>query len=359
MPRSQWLQSILLIALFAPPHVTCLSVITGANGYLGQAVCHSLLSIDDDEDCILLVRPERLAETKRYWEPHNAQVFPYDMLDGGESLRDAITTVAAAEKSRTTTTTVYHIASVFGPTEDHEATAHDNVRGTIDLVETLAKIGNCRLVLTSSMAAVRGSGQSPMNGEYYTADDWNVKSQLGSNWGSSYQWSKKESERIAWDLCGRYNLPMTSLCPSFIFGPSIASMPSSSYSLRLVKEWLSGESPVQSRLFVDVRDVALAHVRAGHRDTAIGKRYIVSTERRVPSSEIANWLIESMSHTANNLNPDKIHCDTAFKGGAIAIGQKEVEATELLKSDLDIELRTLESTISDMCDDLLANLKQS
>lgn len=341
-PSTLWFSASFILA-----HVNSLSVVTGTNGYLGQSVCHTLLA-STNEPCILLVRPERVNETKQCWEAYeNAHVFPYDMLDGGASLRRAITSLPAT----TTTTTVYHIASVFGPTEDHEATARDNVKGTMDLIETLKHIPNhCRLILTSSMAAVRGSGQAPKNGQYYTSEDWNTQSQLGVNWGSSYQWSKMESERIAWELCGRYAIPMTSLCPSFIFGPSLASMPlSSSYSLQLVQEWLSGESPVQSRLFVDVRDVALAHVRAGNRDCAIGKRYIVSSERRVPSSEIAHWLMAS-----NGAGP--VHCDTAFTGGAIAIGDKEVEAIDLLQKDLDIELRPLKSTILDMSNDLMGNV---
>jgi nucleoside-diphosphate-sugar epimerase len=337
-----------------------LSVVTGANGYLGQAVCHTLLSSADTnnrETCLLLVRPEKVAETAKCWEPYsNARVLPYDMLDGGNSLRQAITQYGVNNIDETTT--IYHIASVFGPTKDHEATARDNVRGTENLVKTLADIGNCRLVLTSSMAAVRGSGQAPGNGSFYTADDWNTESKLGATWGSSYQWSKMESERIAWQLCKQYGIPMTSLCPSFLFGPSVVSISSSSsYSLQLVREWLTGQSPVQSRLFVDVRDAALAHVRAGHLDKAIGKRYIVSTERRVPSTEIASWLVESLSRIYGEIYPENVHCDTTFSGGAIDIGNKEVEAANILQHDLGITLRSLRETISDMSDGLLSAIE--
>lgn len=343
-----------LILVLALREADSLSVVTGANGYLGQWVCQNLLSSGNDETVLLLVRPERLAATTKCWEQKysNSRTLPYDMLDGGDSLRQAITQFA----NETTTTTVYHIASVFGPTEDHEATARGNVRGTEDLVKTIGEIGNCRLVLTSSMAAVRGSGQAPRNGSFYTSDDWNTESKLGANWGSSYQWSKVESERVAWQLCKQYGIPMTSLCPSFLFGPSVSSMPSSSYSLQLVRKWLTGQSPVQSRLFVDVRDAALAHVQAGQRAEAIGKRYIVSTERRVPSSKIASWLIESLAKTNRIVSPEKVHCDTEFNGGAIGIGDKEVDAVDILQIDLGITLRPCMETISDMSNAVLSSI---
>src|SRR3569832_405200 len=100
------------------------------------------------------------------------------MLDGGETLRQALESCHSQTSNDPSTTTVYHVASVFGPTQDHRQTALDNVAGTEDLVRTLAEFRsssstdaphkNCQLVLTSSMAAVRGAGQEPAYGKYYT-----------------------------------------------------------------------------------------------------------------------------------------------------------------------------------------------
>ena len=99
-----------------------------------------------------------------------------------------------------------------------------------------------------------------------------------------------ESERQAWVLCQNQwsnYLTMTALCPSFVFGPlmditaSSSSSVSSSYSITLVDQWIRGVSPVQSRLFVDVRDVARAHVIAANNNAAIGQRIIVSIKFRV------------------------------------------------------------------------------
>jgi nucleoside-diphosphate-sugar epimerase len=289
-------------------------------------------------------------------------VFPYDMLDRGKSLEVALNYVLLRRNSTDSppagipSVCVFHIASVFGPTDNHVQTALDNVRGTVDLVTSLVKIGNgiChfKLIVTSSMAAVRGTGQIPCNGQYYTAQDWNVVSELGTNWGSSYQWSKTEAERRAWNLCHQYNISMVSLCPSFVFGPPFGDSSSSSYSISLVDQWVRGISPVQSRLFVDIRDVAKAHVMAALQEAAIGKRYLVSIEERIHSQEIAAWLKDVCRRTGLS-DPNMIHCDTEFTGGTIPIRTKEVESTECLFEDLGITLRPVKDTILDMAQVLL------
>ena len=402
--------------------------VTGANGYVGRALVHELLLRDsvksssssrdpspDAMQIFCLVRPQRVESEIAYWnqwhhhrygddDSHledgsgkhtsraSIKVLPYDMLDGGVSFQKALQ--AASEASTTTTPVnnsndknknmlcVFHIASVFGPTENHEQTAVDNVRGTEDLIETMAMMAkannntpsHCKLILTSSMAAVRGTGQEPLNGKFYTCSDWNTVSQLGTNWGSSYQWSKAESERRAWEMCRCYDIPMVSLCPSFVFGPpsslpsldgaADAASSSSSYSLTLVGQWARGESPVQSRLFVDVRDVARAHVEAAFRPQAVGQRYIVSTEKRVPSSTIASWIQEllcspSEGGRSDGDSPTLIQFDGEFAGGSIPIGEQEVEAVERLEKELGVTLRDVKSTITEMAQILLTKSKQT
>jgi nucleoside-diphosphate-sugar epimerase len=347
------------------------SIVTGANGYVGREVVHALLddcqwSNDGDDhdtmEILCLVRPSRVNEETVYWErfvqsstsssmSNCIKVLPYDMLDGGKTISEAL---ELAFKDCDNEICVYHIASVFGPSEDHVKTARNNVQGTKDLVHAMGKFPSrkCRLVLTSSMAAVRGSGQEPHNGKYYTYQDWNNLSKLeDNNWGSSYQWSKAESERAAWSLAKELSIPMTSICPSFVFGPPSPGAASeggklnlsNSFSITLVGQWVRGESPVQSRLCVDVRDVARAHVAAGSRDTAIGERFIVSTEARVPSEEMAEELKKVSIETGQG-DPGAISFDTNFQGGAIPIGSKEVEAVDRLQTLLGISPRPVHET---------------
>jgi nucleoside-diphosphate-sugar epimerase len=171
------------------------SIVTGANGYVGREVVHVLLE-DEEQSVVCLVRSGRVDTERDYWKScKNVRVMPYDMVDGGKTITDALESCSSDGSEEIC---VYHIASVFGPTEDHVQTANDNVQGTVDLVHALDKVPKARLVLTSSMAAVRGTGQDPLNGKYYSHEDWNTKSKLGENWAASYQWSKAESEKQAW-----------------------------------------------------------------------------------------------------------------------------------------------------------------
>jgi nucleoside-diphosphate-sugar epimerase len=378
------------------------SVVTGGSGFVGREIIHTLLqdltkmltstALQQQQQqqhqppvIISLVRPSRLAYEQRYWSHQEdahlcpVKVMPYDMLDGGASLLNAMEVAfqGAAfsnfEKNNDDDDDnnadngccccVYHTASFFGPSDNHVQTALDNVQGTEDVVSTLAEVqeqmrssssfsNHCKslkLILTSSMAAVRGTNQIPHNGHTYTCDDWNTVSQLGDSWGSSYQWSKAQSERRAWELCRAHQVPMVALCPSFIFGPPRDASSSNSYSITLVNEWIQGTSPVQSRLCVDVRDVAKAHVAAALRDNAVGGRFLVSTDARVPSQELAQALrqvVVDLSHDQDAAN--QITYDAEFTGGAIPIGQPEVLAMERLKNELGITLRPVTETIADM-----------
>lgn len=322
------------------------SIVTGANGYVGREIVHTLLKEPSQQQILCLVRPARISEEEAYWKASlRVKVLPYDMLDDGATLEHALD---CAFEGNPNECCVYHVASVFGPTENHVATALENVKGTEQVVKSIAKYKNCKLVLTSSMAAVRGTGQEPLNGKTYTYRDWNTLSKLGDNWGASYQWSKAESERRAWDLAKELNVPMVSLCPSFVFGPPSDGMDSNSYSITLVSQWVRGESPVQSRLCVDIRDVAKAHVASGTLPSAIGNRYIVSSESRIPSQDAAEALKKVARETGLG-DPNKISFDADFSGGTIPIGEPEVEAVDRLRNDLGgLELRPVEKTMADM-----------
>lgn len=340
---------VAISSAFSVPQTQLFSVVTGANGFIGREIVHRLVDEGRSTEVLCLVRPARVVEEADYWNKRsmsNVKVLPFDMLDGGISLSKAL---KCADGSKCC---VYHTASVFGPTENHMQTALDNVKGTEDVVNTMAAFPSCKLVLTSSMAAVRASGQEPQNGEFYTYKDWNTISKLGENWGQSYQYSKAESERRAWDLAKEKGVQMVSICPSFVFGPPSGDKITNSFSITLVGQWVRGESPVQSRLCGDVRDVAEAHVRAG-REPVDGNRYIVSSERRIPSQTMA----DSLKEVARELgigDAEGITCDTEFDGGAIKIGEKEVDSEERLKTDLcGLVCRPVEVTMADMAKSLL------
>ena len=337
-------------------------VVTGASGYLGRELVHSLLEHEhtNEAEIVCLVRESRVEDEENYWGARsNVRVKKYDMLDGGKTIEDTLASIRTGdEDGQDCSCCIYHVASIFSPRDDHEQMARDNVKGAEDLMNAVANCAtfpkeDVRVVLTSSMAAVRGSGQTPKNGACYTEEDWNTLSELGASWGASYQWSKAESERRAWDLSREHGLAFTSLNPSFIFGPPSDPTSTASFSISTVSTWLSGAGPVQSRLCVDVRDVARAHVLAGIGKKTVGERIIVSAEARIPSETIAREL-KKIAIELGIGEPDKIHPDTHFDGGAIKVGNQEVSCADRTKQLLDgFEARAVETTMRDMAKILL------
>ena len=367
------------------------SIVTGANGFVGRHIVHSLIQQRQSEHVIIcLVRDNKVECEQSYWDAHLSdlkeseqcmvKVLPYDMLDDGGTLKSALQ--VASTSSPSSKICVYHTASVFGPTEDPVQTANDNVKSAEIVVEamqefirqrqaTSSSAVSPRLVLTSSMAAVRATNQTPLNNKYYTNKDWNTLSTLNpKNWGSCYQYSKAESERRAMEMVAKFpdQLEFIALCPSFVFGPP-PPLPtqfqlqtseitgSSSFSISLVKQWLDGASQVQSRLCVDVRDVALAHIAAGQMDLdeSNPKRYILSTEARLSSQLTADALKRAVEQSGSStIDTSKISCDTEFDGGAIKIGDQEVECTDVLRDELGITCRSVDETFYDMVVAMLA-----
>ena len=350
------------------------SLVTGANGFLGRHIIKEILQTDHTrpgDRIYALVRSNRVPGEEEYWKSEDNECFEqitqgdrtvhvrsYDMLDGGASLRDCLSEINDLYFSDNDKDSdgidfhVYHVASVFGPTDDHEQTALDNVKGTEDLMQLCSKHSNnplCRIrvVFTSSMAAVRATNQPPLNGKAYTYEDWNTMSELGANWGASYQWSKMKSEKRAWEICKDCGstLELVTICPSFVFGPMLGD--SNSFSIELVGKWARGLAEVQSRLCVDVRDVAKSHVQAAHLRNASGNRFIVSTEARIPSQDVADAL-KSVAIQVGVKYGDRIKCDTTFDGGAIKIGDQEVICAERLKEGLGITCRPVVDTFKDM-----------
>jgi nucleoside-diphosphate-sugar epimerase len=209
------------------------------------------------------------------------------------------------------------------------------------------------------MAAIRGTGQEPINSEYYTHHDWNKKSQLlegEGNFANCYQWSKMRSEQRAWEIIEFFQpeIEMVSICPSMIFGP-IRDKSQLGYSCKLVEQWIRGTRKTESRLFVDVRDLALAHYHAAISPYSYNKRYIVSHERRLH----ANKIMQLLKNTALEcgMAVGDMFFDDNFNGGFTKVGDKEVESLERMERDLQVSLRPPEQTLIDMIKSM-SNLQQ-
>jgi dihydroflavonol-4-reductase len=144
------------------------------------------------------------------------------------------------------------------------------VKGTRNVLGACEKAKVKRVVLTSSMAAIT---DEPESDHVLTEADWNDKSSLTRN---PYYLSKTLAEREAWKMVDSEKAPfrLVVINPFLVIGPSLG--PSLNTSNQVFVDLLSGTYPgIMSFTwgFVDVRDVALAHVLAMETPAATG-RYI-------------------------------------------------------------------------------------
>ena len=148
------------------------------------------------------------------------------------------------------------------------------VNGTREVLRACQRAPSVRrVVLTSSMAAVT---DEPPNDRVLTEADWNDQSSLNRN---PYYYSKVLAERAAWAFMEqRPPFDLVAVNPFMVIGPSLTS--SLNTSNKVLVDLVKGVYPAILSLtwgFVDVRDVADAHVRAAEHPKAHG-RYLCAGE---------------------------------------------------------------------------------
>ncbi|KAM0229132.1 hypothetical protein ACHAPO_010162 [Fusarium lateritium] len=218
-----------------------------------------------------------------------------------------------------------HVASPFhyNITDAKKDLIDPAVLGTTSVLDALHK--TCptvqRVALTSSFAAIMDPKLSFTGAKKtYTESDWSplTMEDAYSNPGLAYAASKAFAEKAAWDFMAekKPNFSLTTICPPMIYGPvkyPVKSLDSVNTSNQLLADIISGKHKdslpaTQLPLWVDVRDVALAHVKAVQTDEAADKRIFI-TAGHYSNQDLYRVLRENFPDLRNRL-PDE-----ANKGG--------------------------------------------
>lgn len=168
------------------------------------------------------------------------------------------------------------------------------VQGSLNVLKSAHSYGKKvkHVIVTSSIASLLHPAPP---GYVYTEDDWNDDAiKKFSTWkpGDSvdgvmaYIAGKNEAERAIWKFREENNpsFRLTAILPASVFGPFITEISSSKLtSPSLIFPYFAGKKkevePVGAfQSWVDVRDVALMHLRALEKgDVADGQRFIAAT----------------------------------------------------------------------------------
>ncbi len=284
--------------------------VTGASGFIAAHIVRDLLAAGYRVRGTVrrLDRASALAPLRAFpGAGERLELVAANLLDAGAF--DAA--VAGAEF-------VIHTASPYlldvrDPARDLVAPA---VEGTRNVLLACTRAGSVkRVVLTSSMAAMT---DEPENDHVLTEADWNEKSSLTRN---PYYYSKTQAEREAWRIVteDRPGFDLVVINPFAVIGPALT--PGLNVSNRIIADQLKGIYPAIMRFawgFVDVRDVAQAHILAMATPAASG-RYLCANAtmtmrelgellrqngyspyplpRLSLDSPVGDWLVRLLSYT--------------------------------------------------------------
>jgi len=327
-------------------------LVTGGTGFIGLHCLQQLL--DKGYKVKTTIRSEsRKQEVMEAMKKHssnfeNLEFFIADLLsDDGWS--------EAVNGSKY----VLHVASPFflGEPENEDVFIKPAVEGTLRVLKACADADVKKVVLTSSFAAV-GYGH-PKEKEIYTEEDWSsVDGEI-----SPYAKSKTLAEKAAWEFVENLEeskkFELTVINPVAVTGPMLTSDIGSSNDFLL--KLISGSMPACPKIhmgYIDVRDVAKAHIFSMTEDKTNGERIIVSENemffaevgktlneagfKKSPTKEMPNFLVKIMSLFVGELKTllsalnrkgdiDKTKAQSLFNWDYISTEQSVTETAQQLQ----------------------------
>ncbi|KAM5441269.1 Glycine-rich RNA-binding protein 2, mitochondrial [Microsporum ferrugineum] len=162
------------------------------------------------------------------------------------------------------------------------------INGTSGILHAIKKSAPSvkRVVVTSSFAAI--IDPSKPSDYVYSEADWNPikEDEVDKNPVFGYRGSKTFAEKAAWEFVEKEkpNFTLATCNPPLVLGPCVhylASLDSINTSNERISDLITGKGkdgcpPTGTSLWVDVRDVALAHVLAAEKPEAANKRFFLT-----------------------------------------------------------------------------------
>ncbi|KAJ5968828.1 hypothetical protein N7501_005076 [Penicillium viridicatum] len=327
-------------------------LLTGGSGFIAAHIVDILLQ--HGFDTVVTVRSEE--KGKRIIEAHpnvSKEKLSYVIVE--DVAKDGA--FDEAVKSNPPFDFVLHTASPFhfnvqDPVKDFLDPAIKGTTGILKAIKAYAPTVK-RVVITSSFAAIVNGKQHP---KVYSEKEWNPLTwEEAMDHSSVYRGSKTFAEKAAWTFIEKEkpNFDLATINPPLVFGPIVHylnSLEAINTSNQRIRNIVQGEmkeklAPTGNFLWVDVRDVALAHVRAIEVPEAGGERFFV-TAGFFSNKELVDIARETHPQLESKLPP----ADTP---GDFPEHIYEIDNTKSQKV-LGLKYRPLKQTVSDAIDSILA-----
>lgn len=187
---------------------------------------------------------------------------------------------------------VFHTASPFyHAVQDPQVELIDPaVKGTLNVLGSCARASSVKkVVLTSSMAAVAYNGK-PRTPDVVVDETWWSLPDLCREMKMWYVLSKILAEEAAWKYSKEKGIDMVAINPAMVVGPLL--QPTLNTSAAAILNLINGTETFPNSTFgwVDVRDVANAHILAFENSSSNGRYCMVESVKH--NSEIVKMLRE-------------------------------------------------------------------
>jgi len=259
---------------------------------------------------------------------------------------------------------VIHTASPFhfNVTDTKKDLLDPAVLGTTGVLKSIKKSAPAvkRVVITSSFASIiDGSKGNSIPKKTYSEADWNpvTLEQALQNPSNGYRASKTFAEKAAWEFLEKEkpNFTLSTICPPLVLGPIVHylnSLDALNTSNQRIRNLITGQYKHEipdtgTFIWVDVRDLALAHVRAIELDEAANKRFFV-TAGYFSNKEIADIIRKNFPEYK-----DKLPSPETKGGDYPEAGVYKYDNSRSLKV-LGLKYRPLEESIVDTVKSLKA-----
>ncbi|KAI7968131.1 hypothetical protein EIK77_010301 [Talaromyces pinophilus] len=231
------------------------------------------------------------------------------------------------------------------------------INGVRSMLEAACNAPNIqRVVITSSFAAVVDINRTGPQGFTYTAADWNPltyeeAADPKSTPVVAYRGSKKYAELAAWEFIQekKPHFDIVTLCPPMVFGPiahpikSLDHLNESNTALWEIAQGLSPLPTARVPFWIDVRDLATAHVEAALRKEAGGKRYTPASPERWSYGLAAQHMVSGFPELR-----DKVKLEEQIVDETLSLDG------ETAANELGYQCRKFEETIRDFTAQCLA-----
>ncbi|KAF2236789.1 NAD(P)-binding protein [Viridothelium virens] len=333
-------------------------LLTGGSGFIAAHVLDTLL--EHGYSVVTTVRTQEKADRIKQAHPNVSK----DKLDF--AIVKDIGQEGAFEKAVVSDPpfeAVIHTASPFHfNVEDAQKDMYDPaIIGTTDILKSIKKSAPSvkRVVITSSFAAIINPSKGTWPEHTYSEADWNplTLEEGKANPANAYRASKTFAEKAAWEFLEKEspNFTVATMNPPLVLGPIVHYLNSLSglnTSNERVRDMIQGKfkseiSPTGTFIWIDVRDLALSHVKAIEVPSAANKRFFV-TAGYFTNKQIGEILRKHFPEFASQLPADSTPGGDFPSEGVYKIDNSRA------KDLLGVQFRTLEESIVDTAKSLKA-----